>query len=848
MKMNDIYEKVSKKLYDYFVINSSVVALQHEDGRYVALKTPITVDMINMMLIGGYSIGTYQQQLFNDKLKWICFDFDTKKKIDNDKEVMELKEKYVMPFITKLTEKNISFLVEFSGRRGYHIWIFFNQIISKDLAYTITNYLIGDMYNKIKSEEKFGIDLFPKTQSGKVPNKYGLQVKLPLSKHKSSGTYSYFIKDVSLFNVKRIYKIDEDFLEEQYEILNQIKENEVSTLLKNCKLETKISKDYLIDYHKQIINSNVSIDLGDIKKAFCSDSVLCIVWNHISLGTLDSFERILLLGIFGHMNCGEEILEEIFKLQNNYNKIVTKEMIAKYRNYIFPVTFKYIYQYFHFDNCPEEKTNTYIDDYIFDYLEIITEKYELPETEKYVNFVKGITEKEINYFYYNDEVYDFDTLYKMKSFTYYDFSNIEQYINRVEKGEQPIPNTIEYKKYVRKETDKERILVSLGAKERVITTALINKLIMYCQKDYNSYSYHLNMGLDGDVFYPWISSWTRYKNDISQYFSVPFFEDFVCIKVDFKQFYDSIYPHSILREMKDKECNCDKDKFLNNIYVYLLGFNERLMLDIRNTIQGVPQGPAYARVLAELTINELLEQFLLQNDEFSELKIYRYVDDMFVFGFKEELIDSFIIKFSAYFESKNLFLNKTKTKKYGKIKELLPEDKYELQEFREFNYDIFQLRDSRWADDFDKEKFDTQYLRFIYRRKAWDINDANLIFSNKIDDIVKEKYYEQFYNKIISSKLGRGSLFRKFYDYIFADDVRTEIFMKNKEFVKVPQKSINEANLVCSMIVNFSNMQNYISVNNLDSLKMFCSCNMDKNKCILLELIKNRDEVNDDNR
>lgn len=847
MKMNDIYEKVSNRLFDRFVINSSVVALQHEDGRYIALKTPITVDMIKMMLIGGFSIGTYQQQLFNDKLKWICFDFDTKKKIDNDKDVMELKEKYVIPFIAKLTEKNISFLAEFSGRRGFHIWIFFNQIISKDLAYTITNYLIGDMYNKIKYEEKFGIDLFPKTQSGKMPNKYGLQVKLPLSKHKSSGTYSYFIKDVSLFNVKRIYEINDDFLEEQYEILNQVKENEVSTLLKNCNLETKIRKEDFIDYHKQIINVNTTIDLGDIKKAFCSDCVLRVVWNHISLGTLDSFERILLLGIFGHMNCGEELLGEIFKLQNNYNKLVTQEMIAKYRNSIFPITFKYLYQYFHVDNCPKEKINIYIDDYIFDYLGIITEKYELAEIERSVNFVKGITEKEINYFYYNDEVYDFGTLFEMKSFTYYDFSNIEQYISRVEKGEEPLPETIEYKKYTRKEKDKERTLVALGAKERVITTALINKLIMYCQKDYNSYSYHLNLGLGGDVFYPWISSWTRYKNDISQYFSVPFFGDFVCLKVDFKQYYDSIYPHSVLRKMASKECVCEKDKFLN-IYTYLLGFNERLMLDTKNTIQGVPQGPAYARVLAELTIDELLEQFLLQNCEFSELKIYRYVDDMFVFGLKEELIDDFIIKFSAYFESKNLFLNKTKTKKYGKIKELLPKDKNELQEFREFNYDIFQLRDNRWADDFGKEQFDTKYLRFIYRRKEWNINDANLIFSNRIDDSVKEKYYRQFYSDIISSELGRGSLFRKFYDYIFVDEKRTEFFMKNKEFAKVPDKSINEANLICSMIMNFSNIQNYIDANVLDAMKLLCSSNTDKNKRILLDLLKCKDEVKNDNR
>lgn len=839
--MDDLFEKISKLLFKRFVVNPAVVAIQHEDGRYATLKTSITPDMIRMMLIGGYSLGTYQQQTYNNKLKWICFDFDLKKKTNNYDDLIELKEKYIIPFTKSLKDKNISFITEFSGRRGFHIWIFFNQIISKNLAYAITNYLCQDICDEINIDSKFNIDLFPKTKGGKIPNKYGLQVKLPLSKHRSSGTYSYLIKDIEKFNFRKIHELDELFLKTQCDIIENIEENDVTTLLSNCNISVNTNEEFL-DYHKQFINVNSNIKLADIKNVFCNEKALSLIWDSISLGALNSFERILLVGIFSHMNCGEEILDEIFKMQNNYNKIITHEMIRKYKNFIFPVTFKYLYQYYHLQNCPEKIEKIYIDDYIFDYLGISVDKYELvSKDERNINFIKDIVNKEINYFYYNDEVYNLDVLNEMKFFTYYDFSNIQDYINDVEKGIKNIPNNIEFYTYVRKEKDKERVLITLGAKERIITTALVNKLIRYSQEDYKSYSYHLNLGVDGDVFYPWITSWNKYKNDVSQYFNIPFFEDYVFLKIDFKNYYNNIYLQSAFEQFNNIEKFTHKNEFIN-IYRYLLNFNEKIMMEINNNIQGVPQGPAYARVLVELTMDRLLNQFFSQNDEFCKLKLYRYVDDIFVFGMDKIEICDFLTKFCEFFERKNLFLNRQKTKIYGKIKELLPQDRLEFAEFKDFNYDIFQLNNCGVEDIFEQEQFETDYLKFIYRKKEWDINDTNLIFSDKIDNSVKEKFYQQFNDQIIISELGRGSLFRKFYDYVFADSIKAKNFFENRMFNIVPEGSINQANLICSLIINFTRISGYIDNNTQKLLEDLCKKNTDKNKSILLNLFKSKNE------
>ena len=39
--------------------------------------------------------------------------------------------------IKKLKELNINYVMEYSGNRGIHIWIFFEEEVSKALGYTI---------------------------------------------------------------------------------------------------------------------------------------------------------------------------------------------------------------------------------------------------------------------------------------------------------------------------------------------------------------------------------------------------------------------------------------------------------------------------------------------------------------------------------------------------------------------------------------------------------------------------------------------------------------------------------------------------------------------------------------
>ena len=419
---------------------------------------------------------------------------------------------------------------------------------------------------------------------------------------------------------------------------------------------------------------------------------------------------------------------------------------------------------------------------------------------------------------YNDEVYHLQTLYRMKSFSYYDYCKIEEIITNIEMGKYHLPAQIEFYQYIRQEEDKQRRLISLGAQERVVTTALVNKMIMYLQRDYSSYSYHLNFGIEGDVFFPWISSWIRFKNDVSQYFSYPIFENFCCAKVDIKGFYDNIYLQTMFDNIIQYKGIKQHEKF-SNIYRYLNIINEKIMLGSVGDLRGVPQGPAYARVLAEMVLDEMLSQFFEKYLLYQAVKVYRYVDDMFLFFPSRIDGESLISDLSIFLEERGLHLNTKKTKNYGKIGELSIVDKHELQEFRDLNYEVFQAADENWINFADKNENEDIYVRYLYRKNNWDINDANLIFSEKVSDSLQEKYFREFYKKILCSQCGRGSLFRKFYSKIFNDIIKLQAFFCNQDYGKIPVDSINYKNMLCMVVLHIDVVLLNVDKNNISIFK-----------------------------
>lgn len=834
-----MYKEISEYLYHIFVINPSVVAIQKPDGRYVTTKVSFNSFLIEQMLKGGYSLGVYQQQTYKDTMRWVCFDFDC----EDTQDLECLRKEYIIKFVRKLEKLGINYIAEFSGRRGFHIWIIFDSIISKNLGYKIVNMLSKDFYSDIYTDNRFGIDLFPKTTSGNKKNKYGLQVKLPLSKHKR-GYYSYLINDIKYFEFATVHKLDDDFLEMQLQILKNIKTNRVEDILEKLDIKNIDEEETYWKYNKQIKIIDSIITIEDIEHVFKTDSALTMIWNNISNGVMSQTDRYVVLGMLGHIKGGENVLSEIFKMQKNYNSNITNQMIIQNRRFYFPCTLNYLHEMYHTTFIDREMANISLDEYLLNILKVDSDSHNvnMPYISKTYNQIESVIKKEINYLRYNDEVLNIYILMELEGMKYYDIKEIEQYLDNVFCDNNKVPKTINYEVYTRLEKEKERTLISLHGRERVITTCLIIELIKMMQKDYNSYSYHLNLANYGDVFYPWVSSWTRFKKDITQYFTTGLFEEISFIKVDLKNFYGSIFLQSVYSQLESSTNINEKDsKKFNGVLRYLLAFNDKLMLETTNKTRGVPQGPAYARVLAEIALEIIIEQFWSNcSFDLDSIRCYRYVDDIYIFH--DDNIDgnNFLDEFSTHLENWGLFLNKTKTRCFGKIKNISTEERLELQEFGLFNYDICNMKDFEIKDEVDRLESEEIYSRYINRNLEWNINDANFILSASVDPYLVDLYMKRYYENILVSTIGRGSVFYKFYMRIFQSEDKTRKFFNTKQYTKIPCNSINFKNMIATLYVNIKKLclENWLDREFYDFIK-YCRevKNIEKNELNLINAL-----------
>ena len=175
----------------YFVGRSDTHAIQQSDGSYLRVGRPLTDDMLKSHLAGETTVGIYQIEPEKNTLKWLCFDIDDKE-ITN---VERLKDSIVKSGFC--TEQSI--LVEDTGGRGYHLWVFFDPPIPALVAYYIGR--------KFEQESKVKCEVFPKQ---KVVEAFGNLVKLPLGVHRKTGQRSRFIGVSSLDEVTRISVPEEE--------------------------------------------------------------------------------------------------------------------------------------------------------------------------------------------------------------------------------------------------------------------------------------------------------------------------------------------------------------------------------------------------------------------------------------------------------------------------------------------------------------------------------------------------------------------------------------------------------------------------------------------------------------
>jgi hypothetical protein len=174
----------AEQIFDLFVHRKDCYSLQQPTGAYYIQKEPITIDLIKQHLKGDKTIGIYVLDTDNT-VKWACVDID-----GDEHEVWKL---YPEAIIVYNCFNDFPRILEFSGRKGFHIWIFFNKKVPAQFAQLLVK-------ARLNRPDLNKYEVFPKQTSLSESRKYGNLVKLPFAKHKVSGKYSRILKAEGILN------------------------------------------------------------------------------------------------------------------------------------------------------------------------------------------------------------------------------------------------------------------------------------------------------------------------------------------------------------------------------------------------------------------------------------------------------------------------------------------------------------------------------------------------------------------------------------------------------------------------------------------------------------------------
>jgi hypothetical protein len=786
MTADQLIWNIAQLEYSLFVVNSYAAGIQQNDGRYITKYFPMSPFVIEQMLLRQGSMGCYQQGYKTNRIKWICFDFDCKEK--EEPNVYALYEQCVVPFIHVLDEVGLHYLTEFSGRRGIHVWIIFNKLLTKELGFQIVCEMEQrcTALNGIRESEIWGLDRFPATDSSRN-NIVGKQVKFPLSRHRS-GARSYFF--TGKFQKKEDTE-SEHFLQEQLAILEGYEPNDSEEIARRLGVSISRANAANFKYRKYRLVGKVEITIDQVVEILSETAVFNRIFRRMQQGLALPQDWTVLLGTLYLCDSNAQLVKGVFQRFPNYDEHKTCRNIEKLGDRYFPATFSYLYRIYGMtmeSNLDGEETSLH-------YLlrrcgleqNLLVQFEELNE-KKAVSDIRITVNKEKAYLKENDEVPDVSVWNKLCNLRQYDLQFYEILIGNIVKGEKTEYAPNGFKVYERIESsEKIRKLVSLSAQDRVITTNLALRLCSRMKTTWKSFSYHVSYTSQDRIFYYWYSSWGRFIDHIKVFTEIPFMDNYEAFYIDLKGFYDHIDFLAVFRAFGDL-----LDEETKNIFVFLTEFNDKLMKQLQNGCRiGVPQGPAYARIIAEMFLDRLLESAYHRFDR-SRFYMYRYVDDIVFFcnpDFDGRVLFDELI---GFFTSAGLPVNLKKSKFFGKISALTDEEKGVLLHKDSFNY---ELKENEYTGILLEEE-KRRKLKNYLMENPFNVGSLGYIFGNNTITEAQNWCLEYCREDILKSCEGRGSNFRKFYEFLLRNERYMKIILDNQELFLIPPESLNFSNFI----------------------------------------------------
>lgn len=197
---------VPRGLYmELFKSRSDCFALQRTDGSYGPASMEFSESMLDDHLDGDITTGQYAVNPVDNTVKFAAIDNDIE-----DDVVIDSRDDLDPAFQAALEQKRraielgidaSSCWLEFSGRRGYHLWVFFDPPIMAAKAKALLEYIADGTPQEKEKEENPGVqienghtEVFPK-QVRLSEKGYGNLIKTPLGIHQKTGNRMVFVKE-----------------------------------------------------------------------------------------------------------------------------------------------------------------------------------------------------------------------------------------------------------------------------------------------------------------------------------------------------------------------------------------------------------------------------------------------------------------------------------------------------------------------------------------------------------------------------------------------------------------------------------------------------------------------------
>ena len=292
---------------------------------YMPVYEHLNEKVIKNHLLGNISAGIYQLRMDNT-VNWMCFDVDIQKSVlkqagaDDDlwKRLLIDSKNTAVKIYNECAKYGIDSYIEFSGYKGFHVWIFFQKPVVARIAKKFGNILISN----IEPKKNISIEVFPKQNFVKSDG-LGNLVKLPLGFHIINGKKSSFINSngQKIENneefLKSINKCSQEKLIEYLNLNeNPFVEESDKKQLQKVNVFPKLTTDYSIDLDKDF--QYLILKCPVIKELY---------QDAMKKNELSYDEAIVIAHTVGHLETGVEAVNTIFS--KCYN--ITRDKYLKSR-------------------------------------------------------------------------------------------------------------------------------------------------------------------------------------------------------------------------------------------------------------------------------------------------------------------------------------------------------------------------------------------------------------------------------------------------------------------------------------------------------------------------------------